>query len=106
MGTAGSQFERKFLIESVLNPAAAIAQGFPTYQMTAKKSPAPHIGFLIDEDNTYYTLMNIAGLTEKVIKEYVQKKEILHMSQMPPGLVFSLSLHEFTSLIDYLDSMK
>ena len=106
MGTAGSQFERKFLIESILNPAAAIAQGFPTYQMTAKKSPAPHIGFLIDEDNTYYTLMNIAGLTEKVTKEYVQKKEILHMSQMPPGLVISLSLHEFTSLIDYLDSMK
>ncbi|WDE99233.1 c-type cytochrome [Lentisphaera profundi] len=106
MGTAGSQFQRDFLIESVLNPAAAIAQGFPTYQLTSKKQSNPHMGFLVDEDNTYYYLMNAAGHYEKVTKEYITGKTILKMSQMPPGLVFNLNLHEFTSIIEYLHSMK
>ena len=106
MGSAGSQFERKFLIESILNPPAAIAQGFPTYNLHSKSSKQPHIGFLVDEDNTYYYLMNAAGLYEKVTKEHVRTKEITKLSQMPPGLVFNLNMHEFTSLIEYLDSMK
>jgi putative heme-binding domain-containing protein len=106
MGTAGSQFQRKFLIESILNPPAAIAQGFPTYEIFPKGGKPPHIGFLVDEDNTYYYLMNAAGHTEKVTKEHMQDKKLNKMSQMPPGLVFNLNLHEFTSLIDYLESMK
>ena len=106
MGTAGSQFQRQFLIESILNPPAAIAQGFPTYEIIPKGNKPSHIGFLVEEDNTYYHLMNAAGLTEKVTKEHMADKKIIKMSQMPPGLVFNLNLHEFTSLVDYLDSMK
>lgn len=107
MGTAGSQFTREFLIESVLNPAAAIAQGFPTYLLTPKGGKgSPSLGFLVEEDNTYYTLMNIAGLYQNVTKEFLAKKEIVQSSQMPPGLAYTLSLHEFASLIEYLVSKK
>jgi len=107
MGTAGSQFTREFLIDSVLKPASAIAQGFPTYQITPKPGKGnPAFGFLVDEDNTNYILMNSAGFYQKVVKEYQAKKEIIDGSMMPPGLVFTLNLHEFTSLIEYLHSMK
>ena len=107
MGTAGSQFTREFLIDSVLNPAAAIAQGFPTYQITPKPGKGNQaFGFLVDEDNTNYILMNSAGFYQKVVKEFQAKKEIVGGSMMPPGLVFTLNLHEFTSLIEYLSSMK
>jgi putative heme-binding domain-containing protein len=108
MGTVGTQFTREFLIDSVLNPSAAISQGFPTYMIKkqAKRGGTVYVGFLIEEDNTHYTLMNIAGQTQKVMKENLEKKEIIPGSQMPPGLVFGLTQHEFTSLIEYLSSMK
>lgn len=107
MGTAGSQFERKFLIESVLNPMAAIAQGFPTYMLTPKPGRGEvKMGFLVSEDNTNYYLMNSAGFYFTAIKEHMAKKEIIPTSQMPPGLAFNLNLHEFNSLIEYLVSMK
>jgi putative heme-binding domain-containing protein len=107
MGSAGSQFERKFLIESVLNPMAAIAQGFPTYMLTPKPGRGENMmGFLVSEDNTNYYLMNSAGFYFTAIKEHMAKKEIIPTSQMPPGLVFNLNMHEFTSLIEYLVSMK
>ena len=107
MGTAGSQFTREFLIDSVLNPGVAIAQGFPTYQITPKPGKGnPAYGFLVDEDNTNYILMNSAGFYQKVVKEYQAKKEIIDGSMMPPGLVFTLNLHEFTSLIEYLKSKQ
>jgi putative heme-binding domain-containing protein len=107
MGTAGSQFTREFLIESVLNPSAAIAQGFPTYMLTPKPGRGnPSLGFLVEANNTYYTMMNIAGFYEKVTKEFLAKKEIIDGSQMPPGLVYTLNLHEFTSLIEYLSANK
>ncbi|MCM8529770.1 MAG: hypothetical protein NE330_01300 [Lentisphaeraceae bacterium] len=103
LGNAGSQFTREFLIDSILNPTAAIAQGFPTYQITAKPGKgSTTLGFLVDEDNINYILMNSAGFYEKLVKEYQAKKEIVDISMMPPGLVFSLNLHEFTSLIEYL----
>ena len=35
-----------------------------------------------------------------------EKKEIIDGSQMPPALVFTLNLHEFTSLIEYLKSKQ
>ena len=107
MGTAGSQFTREFLIESILNPAAAIAQGFPTYMLTPKAGKgSTSLGFLVEEDNTNYTLMNIAGFYQNVTKESLAKKEIVQSSQMPPGLAYTLTLHEFTSLIEYLVSKK
>lgn len=107
MGTAGSQFTREFLIDSVLNPSLAIAQGFPTYQITPKPGKGnPAFGFLVDEDNTNYILMSSAGFYQKVVKEYQEKKEIIDGSMMPPGMVFTLNLHEFTSLIEYLKSKQ
>ncbi|MCM8534060.1 MAG: hypothetical protein NE330_23055 [Lentisphaeraceae bacterium] len=107
MGTAGSQFTREFLIESILNPSSAIAQGFPTYMLTPKPGKGnPSLGFLVDEDNTNYILMNIAGHYQTVVKEFLAKKEIVQSSQMPPGLAYTLSLHEFTSLVEYLSSKK
>ena len=108
LGAAGSQFKRDFLIESVLNPGAVIAQGFPTYTLKNKgnRGRATAIGFLVNEDNTNYYLMNIAGHNQTVMRERLASKEMLQISQMPPGLVQGLSLHEFASLIEFLVSMK
>ena len=107
MGTAGSQFTREFLIDSVLNPSLAIAQGFPTYEITPKPGKGnTAFGFLVDEDNTNYILMNSAGLYQTIVKEYQASKKIIDGSMMPPGLVFTLNLHEFTSLIEYLKSKQ
>ena len=107
MGTSGSQFTREFLIDSVLDPGSAIAQGFPTYKITPKPGKGqPAYGFLVDEDNIHYILMNSAGHYQKVVKEYQASKAINEGSAMPPGLVFTLNLHEFNSLIEYLSSNK
>lgn len=106
LGAAGSQFERPFLIESILNPYAAMAQGFPTYQYTLKNGKGIKMGFQTYEDDNIYTIMNAAASEESFAKSSVESKKQLQISQMPPGLVNNLTLPEFTSLIDYLVSLK
>lgn len=108
LGAAGSQFTREFLIDSILNPLDAIAQGFPTYKFSAKENKGGEIvfGFLVDEDKVNYTVMDSTGYQKTILKANQALKEIVPGSLMPPGLVFNLNLHEFTSLVEYLNSMK
>ncbi|MGC6564692.1 MAG: hypothetical protein ACON38_03660, partial [Akkermansiaceae bacterium] len=104
LGTAGSQFNREQLITHVINPGAEVAQGFQGFSFTLKDGSIA-TGFVTSRDEKTIELRTIAGVGQKLSVAEVADETALEESLMPPGLVDGLTLEEFASLIDYLQSL-
>ena len=105
LGAAGAKFTRDYLIESILDPNKVVAQGFRSsvFQM---HDGAAHMGFVTAEEDGVVELRDIAGQVRKIRRADVKTQQELPNSMMPPGLGANLTLEEFTSLIEYLVSLK
>lgn len=104
LGAAG-KFPREYLVEAILEPSKVVAQGFQTTQFTMKDG-AVHVGFVTSTDGDEVELRNVAGITTKLPKAEVKEQTLLPVSMMPPGLAGTLTVREFASLMDYLQSLK
>lgn len=105
LGSSGSKFTRDYLIESILDPNKAVAQGFQTSVFTMKDGGVK-MGFVTSEADGLVEVRNIAGQVEKLKRAEVSKEEHQTQSMMPPGLAAGLTVEEFSSLIQYLSSLK
>ena len=105
LGDAGSKFTRDYLIESVLDPNKIVAQGFQTTLLTMKDGTA-HMGFITGESDGVVEIRNIAGQVAKVKRDEVAAETTLPQSMMPPGLASGLSVADFTSLVEYMVSLR
>ena len=104
LGSVGNLFNREQLIQHIIDPAAEVAQGFQTYQFKLKDGTLAS-GFVTARDDNTITLRNLAGLSQTIQASAVEKEEVLDVSMMPAGLVDSLTLRQFASLIDYLQTL-
>ncbi|MGJ8696413.1 MAG: DUF7133 domain-containing protein [Verrucomicrobiaceae bacterium] len=105
LGSAGSKFTRDYLIESILDPNAVVAQGFQTELVTLKDGSV-QMGFVTAEADGVIELRNIAGQVTLVKEADVRKRDHQSTSMMPPGLGGGLTVGQFVDLIDYLGSMR
>lgn len=105
LGSAGSKFTRDYLIDSILEPNKVVAQGFQTSLFTLKDGSAK-MGFVTSEADGVVTVRDITGQPSQFRRSEVAKEDHLPTSLMPPGLAGSLTVEEFTALIDYLVSLK
>lgn len=105
LGAAGSKFTKDYLIESILDPNAVVAQGFQTELITMKDKSA-HLGFVTRQEDGVIDLRNVAGVVTKLKEADIAKRENQKNSMMPTGLASALTLDEFNHLIAYLVSMK
>jgi len=105
LGAAGAKFGRDYLIESVIDPNKVVAQGFQTSLLKLKDGSAK-IGFVTGEADGVIELRDIAGQVSQIKRAEVAEEMHLPNSMMPPGLAAGLTLEEFTSLIEYLVSLK
>ncbi len=105
LGAAGAKFPREYLIESVLDPSKVVAQGFQTITFKLKNGDAK-MGFVTGEADGVVEMRDISGQTYKIKRADVVEETHLPNSMMPPGLAAGLSVEDFTSLIDYLSSLK
>lgn len=105
LGAAGAKFTRDYLIDSILEPNKVVAQGFRTavFQLKDGKSA---MGFVTGEADGVISLRDIAGQASKINRADVKEEQELPTSMMPPGLAGTLTLEEFTSLVEYLVSLK
>ena len=99
------KFTRDYLVESIIDPNKAVAQGFQTSVFTLKDG-ATHMGFVTSEADGVVELRNISGGVVKLNRADVAKEDHLTQSMMPAGLAAGLSIGDFISLIDYLNSLK
>ena len=105
LGAAGAKFTRDYLVDSVLDPNKVVAQGFQTFLLNMKDGSI-QMGFITSEVEGNIELRNIAGQVFKLKRADVEKEAHLPQSMMPPGLAGTLTVQEFTSLVDYLVSLK
>lgn len=105
LGSAGAKFERNYLIESILDPNAVVAQGFQTSVFKMKDGKAV-MGFVTNEEDDIIDVRDIAGQVSQIKRSEVESEKHLPQSMMPPGLGNTLGIAEFTDLIEYLVSLN
>ena len=104
LGTVGNLFNREQLITHVIDPGAEVAQGFQTYNFQLKDGNFAS-GFVTARDENIIEVRNVAGISQTIPANEVTKEDVLEISMMPPGLVNTLTIRQFASLIDYLQSL-
>ena len=105
LGSAGSQFTKDYLIQSILDPNAVVAQGFQSEVVTMKDETV-HYGFVTREEDGIVDLRNIVGLLTQLKEADIKKRDHVGTSMMPAGLGGTLTMDQFNDLIAYLSSMK
>jgi len=105
LGSAGSKFTKDYLIESILDPNAVVAQGFQTEVVTMNDGTI-HYGFVTREEDGVVDLRNIVGLLTQLKNGEIKKRDHQGTSMMPAGLGGTLTMNQFNDLIAYLTSMK
>ncbi|TJZ52515.1 c-type cytochrome [Sphingobacterium olei] len=105
MGQIGSIMNREQIAESILKPDASISQGFKTV-LVGTKDKKSYMGFVTQETADKVVLRDIAGSVTTVQKSNIATRKEMPNSMMPAGLVNSLTVEEFASLVAYLEKQK
>lgn len=105
LGAAGAKFQRDYIIDSILEPNKVVAQGFQTSMIKLKDGSAK-MGFVTGEADGVLELRDISGAVTKIKREDVAEETHMPQSMMPTGLALGLSVEDFTSLVEYLMSLK
>ena len=105
LGTIAQTYTREDLARNILDPGKTIAQGFATEMFTMKDGSA-QMGFVTFESASEVKIRTIAAQEFTLQTSDIAKREKLPNSLMPPGLVNNLTIREFASLLDYLESLS
>jgi len=91
------------VVESIVRPAAKIAQGFASNAFTLADG-RQLAGFVVREGQNDVVIRDLAGLETTLQKALITNRSVSEGSMMPPGLVDSLTLEEFASLLAFLEA--
>lgn len=105
LGTIAQTYTRADLAVNILDPGRTIAQGFATEMFTLKDGSG-QMGFVTFESAEQVKVRNIAGQEFTWNAADITKRDKVPVSLMPPGLVSNLTVREFASLLDYLESLS
>lgn len=98
-------YKRNQLAESILLPSKSIAQGFVT-NLFLLDNGKTLTGFVTNEAADEITIRDNEGKEIKIPAEQIEERVKQDISVMPSGLVNEISLKDFVSLIDYLESLR
>jgi putative heme-binding domain-containing protein len=105
LGAIAGVQRRREIAENILQPNKTIAQGFATNVIELKNGTS-FTGFVVNDAADAITVRNIAAQQERITRTDIAKRTALETSLMPAGLVNDLTLTEFASLLDYLESLS
>ena len=100
----GSSAPVDYIIDSLLEPAKKIKEGYHTTVITTKGGDLI-TGGLIREGDREIVIRMADGSERKIATATIKKKEISPISLMPPGLTASLRKDEFIDLVRFLSSL-
>lgn len=101
----GKRYRKAELIESILKPAAKIAQGFDTY-LFVMESGKVITGFVSGESADEVQVRQTNGIALSLKKNEIELRQQKKGSMMPDGIVNSLTPEQLADLIAYLQSLK
>ncbi|HEV3202904.1 MAG TPA: PVC-type heme-binding CxxCH protein [Gemmataceae bacterium] len=101
----GGKLAKDGLLDSILNPSAAIAHEYVQYAVETQKGQV-HNGLIVEETTDRLILKNAEGERIVLPAKEVASKTALQVSLMPEGLVQYLSDKELVDLLAYLGTLK
>ena len=104
LANAAGIYNRRQLAENVLLPNKSIAQGFATTALVLDDGRS-FVGFVTSEGADTLALRDAQGVERTVAKQSIEERTKLSTSVMPEGLVADLTVSQFASLIDYIESL-
>ena len=63
------------------------------------------MGFVTDESGDSVTIRDIASVEHQFKKSDIVRRDTMPTSLMPAGLMQNFTVHEFASLLDYLEAL-
>ncbi len=104
LGNIAQTYKRPELAQNILDPNKTIAQGFASEVITMKDG-TQQLGFITLEGASEVKLRNITAQEFTFKTADIKERQKLPISIMPPGLANNLTLREFASLLEYLESL-
>jgi putative heme-binding domain-containing protein len=98
-------YTRTQLAESILLPSKSIAQGFVT-NLFLLDNGRTLTGFVTNEAADEVTIRDNEGKEIKIPVEQIEERVKQDISVMPLGLADEISVKDFVSLIDFLESLR
>ena len=105
LGTIATTYKRRELAEAILAPSKTIAQGFAT-NVLALEDGRTLTGFVTKEAADSVTLRDAEAKETQVPTSQIVERAKSDVSVMPEGLVKGITVKEFASLLDYLESLS
>jgi putative heme-binding domain-containing protein len=104
LGNIAKTYPRAELARNILDPNRTIAQGFKTEQFLMAGGQV-YVGFVTLESAESVTIRDAKGVETLLEKEEIEERVKVATSSMPTGLLEPLTVLEFASLLDYLESL-
>lgn len=101
-GTARA-FDRKTLIQNLVDPAASIALGYETTNITLKNGQVVS-GFVV-ADGDPVVVKQLTGIQQGIDADDIKKREKTEASMMPPAASLGLTAQNLADLATYLQSL-
>ena len=100
----GKRYSAAELVESILKPSIKIAQGFESYAFEAVDGKI-YSGFIVSQSGKSLMIRDATGVPRELKLAEIESKAIQKQSNMPEGVVNSLTPEEIADLIAYLQSL-
>ncbi|HWE35996.1 MAG TPA: c-type cytochrome, partial [Isosphaeraceae bacterium] len=104
LGAVAQTYRRRDLAEQVLVPSKVIAKGYTT-NLLALKDGRQVEGFVVRETPEAVVVRNAAAQEQTIPVAEIDERGQSPKSLMPEGLAANLSVDDFASLLDYLESL-
>ena len=105
LGTIAATYKRKELAEAILRPSKTLAQGFVTVALGLDDGSTV-VGFVVKEAADAVTIRTADAKEFVIPTKRIEERAKRDVSVMPEGLVDGLTVREFASLLDYLESPR
>ena len=101
----GAKLGKDALYDAIVDPSVGISFGFEAWLITLKDGDEA-LGLIASETEEVVTLKLQGGLTTRVSRKDIAKREKQTQSIMPVGLQDNLRAQEFADLLEYLSTLK
>ena len=102
---AGDKLPRRDIIQSILEPSAAIAVGYGA-TIVQTKSGDEFTGVIKQSTDAFLELATAEGKTVKIASGDIQEQRASTVSLMPEGLHAGLTREEFADLVQFVTTLK
>jgi quinoprotein glucose dehydrogenase len=104
--TVAAKKDRRYILESIVNPNAQIAEGFQTIMVTLANGDIKAGIVKAETAGTITLQMPAPGAAPEVVKKAEIKSRENAPSGMPPGLGELLSKRDLRDLVEYVSGLK